>query len=121
MTDYTNTAAPGGAMKDTSGKMRLDLINPVALAEIAAVRSFGATKYADWDWCKGRDWSDYYAAVLRHMLAWYAGEDNDLESGLPHLAHAATTLTFLLEFAHTGAGTDNRPSLTKPSAAKHTG
>lgn len=115
MSTHAVTAAPGGAMKDTAGKMRLDLINPVALAEIARVRAFGAAKYEDWDWTKGRNWSDYYGAVFRHMLAWYAGEDNDPESGLPHLAHAATTLTFLLEFAHTGAGIDNRPDVARPS------
>lgn len=98
-----------GALKDTAGKARLDLLSTLPLIDIAAVREFGAAKYEDWDWQKGRDWLDYYAAILRHLFAWHRGEDSDPESGLPHLAHAAAGLMFLMEFAHTGAGRDNRP------------
>jgi hypothetical protein len=97
------------AMKACEGKVQLHLLPPAALHDIARVREFGARKYADFDWTKSRDWTDYYNAVQRHTHAWLTGEDCDPESGLSHLAHAACNLIFLLEFARSGAGNDNRP------------
>jgi hypothetical protein len=98
------------AMKASHGKVMLHLLPPGPLCDVARVREFGASKYAPWDWTIGRNWTDYYDAVLRHMFAWQTGQDNDPESGLPHLAHACCTSLFLLEFARSGKGLDNRPS-----------
>ena len=104
------------AMKDVEGKVMLHLLPPVALVEMAKVREFGASKYAPWDWTQGRNLTDYYDAAMRHLLAWLGGEDLDPESGLPHAAHAAVNMCFLMEFRHSGAGLDNRPVglLSKP-------
>lgn len=38
----------------------------------------------------------YYDAAIRHLTAWWDGECNDPESNLPHLAHAACCIIFLL-------------------------
>lgn len=38
----------------------------------------------------------YYDAAIRHLTAWWDGERNDPESQLPHLAHAACCVIFLL-------------------------
>jgi len=46
---------------------------------------------------------------LRHLTAWWAGEDLDPESGLHHLAHAACCLMFLLEYTQTHTELDDRP------------
>ena len=58
-------------------------------------------------------WSRLYAAVFRHMTAWFMGEDLDKESGISHLAHAACSIVFLLTYVkrthHSGHGTDDRP------------
>lgn len=117
MPDFRSTGNETTAMKETAGKVPLSLLPPLALTEIAKVRAYGAAKYAPWDWTLGRAWTDYLDAVQRHLLAWQAGEDRDPESGLPHLAHAACGLMFLLEFAATGAGEDNRPiGLAHPRA-----
>jgi hypothetical protein len=37
------------------------------------------------------------AAALRHLIRWWRGEKIDPDSGLPHLAHAACSIFFLLE------------------------
>lgn len=112
-TDRDKPAEPGTdqrvSMKHNEGKVRLHLVPPRFIVEVAKVREFGSQKYATWDWALGRNWTDYHDAVQRHMLAWLAGEDCDPESGLSHLAHAATSLAFLIEFRATGAGCDNRP------------
>lgn len=86
-----------GAKYD-DGKPRWDLLPPRALFEIVLVLTFGANKYAPGGWrhVKGWRWR-YFRALLGHVFAWWRGEPNDLESGLPHLAHAACCVMFLLE------------------------
>jgi hypothetical protein len=97
------------ALKDNGGKVRLSLLPPAALVEVCRVREFGARKYEAWDWCKGRPWTEYLDAAMRHQMAWMAGEDNDPESGRSHIAHAVCSLLFILEFMQTGRGQDDRP------------
>jgi hypothetical protein len=41
--------------------------------------------------------STYYDAAMRHLMAWWDGQTNDPETGLPHLAHAAANLCILLD------------------------
>ena len=38
-----------------------------------------------------------YSALLRHLFAWWGGEDRDPESGFSHLDHSAAMLAFLIE------------------------
>lgn len=83
--------------KDDSGKVRVDLFPPQALIAISLVLGFGANKYGEDNWRQvDRAKDRYYAATLRHLLAWREGRENDEESGLPHLAHAACSIVFLL-------------------------
>lgn len=85
-------------MKHDTGKPRFDLIPPLAEREVAKVLEYGARKYAPDNWRKVDDATNrYLAAVRRHLNAWQTGEAIDQESGLPHLAHAATSLLFILE------------------------
>jgi hypothetical protein len=83
--------------KDDQDKPRLELIPPKALLELGEVLGHGARKYGEDNWRKVENGpSRYYAAALRHLLAWRAGEKLDPESGLSHLAHALACVTFLL-------------------------
>lgn len=52
--------------------------------------------------------SIYYDATLRHMQAWFEGEDVDPESGLPHLAHALACIAILIESDVKGNLMDDR-------------
>lgn len=84
--------------KHDEGKLRLDLLPPVALERIGAVLTYGATKYTPNGWRAVPDANRRYtAALLRHLLAAMRGEKIDRESGLSHLAHLATNAVFLLE------------------------
>lgn len=96
------------AVKHDAEKVRYDLISPKALEGLAAVLTFGATKYAAHNWRKGLEWHRLIRAALGHILAFMGGEDLDPESGLPHLDHAAYCIMFLSEFQKTGTGTDDR-------------
>ena len=96
------------ANKDVKGKLRFSLLPIVALREIVKVFEFGAKKYGDFNWRKGRDWSNYYDATHRHITAFWNSEDRDEESGLLHLAHAGCCIMILLSFQVLGIGKDDR-------------
>lgn len=88
-------AKPG--RKDDNGKSRVDLISTVADDLEGQVLAFGAQKYEEESWQRVPDARKrYFAAARRHLNKWKAGEINDKESGLPHLAHARCCITFLL-------------------------
>ena len=79
-------------------KLRVDLVPVSLIKAVAHVLGFGAKKYGEGNWRSGIDYHRVYGAVLRHLLAWWDGEDRDSESGFPHLWHAACELAFLIEF-----------------------
>jgi hypothetical protein len=88
---------PVGAKHDT-GKPRFDLIPAKAEELLAKVLEFGAKKYSPDNWRLVDDaQSRYMAATLRHINAHRQGELLDKESGLPHLAHALASISFILE------------------------
>ena len=72
---------------------------PVSLIEaVTAVRMYGTQKYGDPDNWKQVEPDRYHQAMLRHILAaWNDPYRIDPESGLPHIAHVATNIAFLLE------------------------
>lgn len=72
---------------------------PVSLIEaVTAVRMYGTQKYGDPDNWKQVEPERYHQAMLRHILAaWNDPYKIDPESGLPHIAHVATNIAFLLE------------------------
>jgi hypothetical protein len=100
--------ASGTTRKDDQGKLRLDLLPTEALEEVAAVLQHGAAKYGEHNWRLGTSWRRLIAAALRHIFAWLRTEDTDPESSLPHLAHAACSLLFLMTYSRYALGTDDR-------------
>ena len=77
------------------GKLRYDLIAAHSLNELAKVYTMGAEKYEDNNWRKGLKWGRIFGATMRHLWAFWRGEDIDPESELPHLHHALCNLAFL--------------------------
>lgn len=87
---------------------QLGSLDPQALLTLAEVSGFGAQKYDRYNFLKGYDWSLSFDAAQRHLLQFWAGEDNDPESGLPHAAHAAWHCLAMLAFLQRELGTDDR-------------
>ena len=96
------------ALRYDKDKLRYDLLPTHALASLAEVYTFGAVKYSDNNWRKGMAWGRCFASCLRHLFAWWRGEDIDKESGLPHLSHAAWNIITLMEYQRLSIGLDNR-------------
>ncbi len=97
-----------GGVKHDESKRRMDLIPVSLLNGLAKVLEFGAKKYGDNNWRKGLAWSRVYAALQRHLTDFWAGEDIDPESRLPHLYHAACNLAFLIEYFEKNKDLDDR-------------
>ena len=95
--------------KDDIGKPRYDLIPPEAIDVLAQIYGFGAGKYDDRNWERGLSWGRCFAAAMRHLWAFWRGEDLDPESGMPHTAHAAWNCFALLTYQIRQTGTDDRP------------
>lgn len=97
------------AARFNEGKVRHDLIPPVALDEIAKVYTYGTKKYSDDNWWKAFRWrKDTYGCIQRHLNKWLRGEQRDDESGIHHLAHVCWNAIALQEFERNGIGQDDR-------------
>lgn len=84
--------------KDDGGKLRFDLLPVKALKALVRVLTKGAVKYDDHNWRIVPDGKNrYFAALNRHLWAWWGGEWLDPESGEPHLAHVICNAIFLYE------------------------
>lgn len=85
------------AIKHDDGKVDWSLVPFEALEGMANVLTFGAKKYAAWNWTDGGGfkWTRLLGSCLRHLFAFARGEDLDPESGISHISHAQCNLLFL--------------------------
>ena len=81
------------------------------LAEDAVAHGEGALKYGRHNWREGDVLaSTYFAAAMRHLIAWFEGEDTDPDSGLSHLTKARASLGVLRDAQIQGRAIDDRPA-----------
>jgi hypothetical protein len=79
-------------------KARMELLPLEAVSLIAEIMTYGADKYGDNNWQSLPNGTQrYLGAALRHLAKYQDGEVYDRESGLPHMAHAACSLLFVLD------------------------
>lgn len=98
--DIDSTERGTGA-RFNDGKPDMALLPLTGLEGVAQVLTYGAKKYAAWNWAKGQPWSVPVASMLRHLAALQRGETVDPESGLPHVDHIACNAVFLSTFYRT--------------------
>lgn len=96
------------AMHSDSGKPAVMFLPPGPLLQVADVFGYGERKYDAYNWRKGMEWSRLYSSALRHLWAWFRGEDKDPESGHPHLAHAVCNLLMIMDYSEFNLGKDDR-------------
>ena len=104
------TISEGFAPKFDAHKVRVDLLPIQPMNDIAEVFTFGAKKYFANSFRQGEtvSWSRTYGSIIRHLFAFWRGEDRDPESGLSHLAHAGTQLMILMEHFANNKDKDDR-------------
>ena len=100
MTCNENTPPSSGGIKHDAEKVRMELLDPYAMEQLAAVLTFGAKKYAAHNWRLGIRKGRLIAALLRHTFQYLKGEDKDPETGLSHIAHAMCCCMFILGLEH---------------------
>ena len=103
-----NSKPLASGVKHDQEKLRVDLLDPLALEGLAAVLTFGAKKYAAHNWRGGISYSRLIGAALRHTFAILRGEDRDPESGLPHVDHLGCCWMFLSNMMKTRPDLDDR-------------
>ncbi len=92
-----------------SGKLPLHLWPETATALGSLGLLDGMLKYGRSNWrVAGVRTSIYIDASKRHLNAYFEGEDNDPDSGLPHLSHALATIAILVDAAAAGKLNDDR-------------
>jgi len=106
--------------KHDTGKLRWDLVPLPGMEEVVRVLTDGAERYGDNNWFRGEglEYSRLFAAVQRHLAAWWQGEDNSPDHGFHHLAHAASSLLTLVTYHKLDyQGVDDRPRFGKPATS----
>jgi len=100
--------APQSGTKHDQGKPDLSLVPYSAQCVEALVFQFGAQKYGRDNFKAGMESHRLVAAAMRHIGAYWQGEDKDPESGLSHLGHARCCLSMLIELERLGKLKDTR-------------
>jgi hypothetical protein len=102
--------------KDIVGtkKAPMSTVSAPVLAELGVAMLEGAAKYGRHNYrAVGVRSSVYYDATLRHMFAWWEGEDFDPDSGMSHITKAIASLVVLRDAMIQGKLTDDRPPVSK--------
>lgn len=97
MTNEVRVTSSTGGQKGTKPQ-RYDLIPVLPMDKLAELYANGAAKYDAHNWRRGYNWSLSYAAAMRHMTRFWAGEDIDPEMGLPHPIAAVFHMFALTQF-----------------------
>jgi hypothetical protein len=108
--EVRKTSATGG-QKGTK-EARYSLIPTEPLKQLAILFGRGAKKYSERNWEKGYEWDQSYDALLRHLNAWWGGENVDEETGVSHLINAAWHCFALAEFERKHPDYDTRVTST---------
>ena len=77
----------------------------IGLAMLEGGRKYGRHNYR----AIGVRASVYYDAAMRHLMAWWEGEDIDPDSGLSHITKALSTLVVLRDAMINDKVFDDRP------------
>lgn len=109
MTKETNPKESLGIRKSP-----MSTVSAAVLAEVGVAMLEGAIKYGRHNWrSAGVRSSVYYDGTMRHLMAWWEGQDVDPDSGLSHITKAIASLVVLRDAMIQGVVTDDRPPRSK--------
>ena len=91
-------------------KPKTSAVPPVAIMAIGAAMQDGADKYGLFNWRETQvSATVFYDAMMRHLNAWYNGENFALDSGIHHLAHLMAGAAIVLDATEQQVFNDDRP------------
>jgi hypothetical protein len=96
------------AAKNDKEKLDLSLIPYIAMQHEAKAFMVGEKKYGRYNYCKGHKASQLIAAMQRHLMAWFQGEDYDPIDGQHHLGSVRACASMLLRQEELGTLVDDR-------------
>lgn len=100
-------------------KTRMGLVPTEAIRHTAEAMANGAEKYGAYNWRdENISTSVYYDACLRHLTAWWDGEEKDKDSGASHLGHAMACIAIIVDGKHHEVIKDDRPRKGKKNATE---
>lgn len=103
---------PDGNPKTIMGEAKPKMSDTpvIGIRLLGQVHTHGAEKYGRFNWREHNVSSSvYYDAAMRHITAWFDGEDNDPDTGLSHLAHVMAGMNIILDAQDHKSLNDNRP------------
>lgn len=111
-----------GAVKDTNPKdavgirkAALSTVPMNVVVEIGVGMMEGAAKYGRHNYrAVGVRSSVYFDATMRHLIAYWEGEDIDPDSGMSHISKALTSLAVWRDAQMQDMCKDDRPPRSKP-------
>src|ERR1051325_3153245 len=99
--------------KDILGKRKVPLFSvvpPASLIYQGKAMEDGARKYNSFNWRTNKVIASIYIdACMRHLAAWWDGEEVAEDSGVPHLGHALACIGIIVDALETGNLIDDRP------------
>ncbi len=108
--DMPNTKPSNPKQAYGDKKAPLSCISNPVMYELGLAMLEGALKYGRHNYrAVGVRYSTYYDATLRHLTAWWEGEDIDPDSGVHHLIKAMACINVVRDSMIFGNATDDRP------------
>ena len=104
----TNPKDSVGIKKVPFSTIPTQVIAEVGVAMLEGARKYGRSNYR----VVGIKASVYYDAALRHLMAYWEGENIDPDSGLSHVTKAIATLFVLRDAMLNDKCDDDRPPIT---------
>ena len=100
---------PEQGLRYNTGKCNWSLVDFKALEPMVRVLEYGRDKYTvqlptgeivsgAHNWKKGLDMTKILESLARHLFALMSGEENDPESGKPHIGHILCNAMFWSHF-----------------------
>ncbi len=109
------TASKPSNPKDMVGirKAPMSTVPANVMAEVGVAMLEGACKYGRHNYrVSGVRASVYYDAAMRHLMAWWEGQDADPDSELSHITKAIASLVVLRDAISRDKVEDDRPPAT---------
>ena len=112
--DHPGECKPRGTNpKDVHGLAKLPILSVVPASSIlweAAAFRDGQKKYGPYNWRKTKvSVSVFIDAAVRHLLAYFDGEDFARDSEVHHLSHAKACIGIIIDGLESGVLVDDRP------------